>query len=587
MSQLLDDLTNPTKSQAALESRPQCAVAYVRVSHEDSAERGASVAVQRREISKFAEHRGIEIVEWFEDLGVSAFKEEHKRVGFKNMIARAKRDADVSLVLVWKSDRFSRNKYTAAASKGELSKCGVKVLSVTEPYDPDTREGVIFDSIGEAMNQVRSMELSQLIHKSLLENAECRDSNTGWAYKNGGMAQFGYRNERIYADVDRKYQRISHCIWLLDEDVVDGQPIWQWARTMLMDWRLQRGLGVDAIAAELTAAGIPSPRNGGPWSASSVYGLLQKDKILQYAGFGFYNRRSFQGGGKRHRDPEEWKIVENAHPAIITMEEADAIYALNKSRKQIVVSRGGRPSRYLLSGGIMVCASCGSPLAGRTKEGIDYYLCGSHLYRRGEGCSTCWHVRKDDLEAAIFDVLEDALPEDSSCLSDTIRRYNSWAGEQNSRYQEIEKERLEAIATIDLKIERLMAAVAEGLPASEVSKAVSELSAKKQRLEQLGNVQVPKPIAAEDLLKKARELRKRLETSDDGQKKMVLKQFVRGIVVHPDKKEILIKVKSPLPQPGMDSGLGHSFGSPEGIRTLDLMAENHASLTTRRRGHVV
>ena len=27
-------------------------------------------------------------------------------------------------------------------------------------------------------------------------------------------------------------------------------------------------------------------------------------------------------------------------------------------------------------------------------------------------------------------------------------------------------------------------------------------------------------------------------------------------------------------------------GSPEGIRTLDLMAENHASWTTRRRGHV-
>ena len=27
------------------------------------------------------------------------------------------------------------------------------------------------------------------------------------------------------------------------------------------------------------------------------------------------------------------------------------------------------------------------------------------------------------------------------------------------------------------------------------------------------------------------------------------------------------------------------LGSPEGIRTLDLMAENHASWTTRRRGH--
>jgi len=581
LSQILDDLTNMPKNKRTLESHTQYAVAYVRVSHEDSAERGASIAVQRREIARFAEHRGIEIVEWFEDLGVSAYKDEHKRIGFKNMIARAKHDASVSLVLVWKSDRFSRNKYTATASKGELSKCGVKVLSVTEPYDPETREGVIFDSIGEAMNQVRSMELSQLIHKSLLENAECRDSSTGWAYKNGGMAQFGYRNQRIYADVDRKYQRISHCIWLLDEEVINEQPVWQWARTMLIDWRLKRGLGVDGIAAELTAAGIPSPRKGGPWSASSVYYLLQKDKILQYAGFGFYNRRSFQGGGKRYRDPEEWKIIENAHPAIITLEEADAIYALNQSRKQIVVSRGGKPSRYLLSGGMMVCNSCGSPLAGRTKEGIDYYLCGSHLYRRGEGCSVCWHVRKDDLEAAVFDVLEDALPEDASQLSETIRHYNSWASDQSLRYQETEKQRLEAIETIDLKIERLMTAVAEGLPAGEVSKAVSELSAKKQRLEQLGNAQAPTPIAANDLLKKARELRKRLESTDDGQKKLVLKQFIRSIVVHPDKKEILIKVKSPLPQLGMDSGLGHSCGRARnryrnqklGLRTGSVLCE--------------
>ena len=562
MSQILDDLTNVTKSKRILESRPQYAVAYVRVSHEDSAERGASIAVQRREIAKFAEHRGIEIVEWFEDLGVSAFKEEHKRVGFKNMMAKAKCDTSVSLVLVWKSDRFSRNKYNAAASKGELAKCGVKVLSVTEPYDPDTREGVIFDSIGEAMNQVRSMELSQLIHKSLLENCTCRDQNTGYAYKNGGMAQFGYRNERIYADVDRKYQRISHCIWLLDEEIINGHAIWEWARTMLIEWRLGQGMGIDAIAGALTAAGIPSPRRGGPWSASSVYYLLQKDKLLQYAGYGFYNRRSFQNGGKRQRDLDEWKVVENAHPAIISVEEADAIYALGKNRTQVVVNKGSTPGRYLLSGGIMVCSSCGSPLAGRTKRGIDYYLCGSYLYRRGEGCSTCWHVRKDDLEAAIFGVLEDVLPEDGAKLGESVKHYNNWVNEQRGRYQETERQRIKAIETINVKIERLMTAVAEGLPANEVSKSVSELSAKKQRLEELGSVQIPKRILAEDLHKQARELRERLECTDNMQKKMVLQQFLRGITVHPDKKEILIKIKSPLPQLGMDSQFGQSVGRP-------------------------
>ena len=208
---------------------------------------------------------------------------------------------------------------------------------------------------------------------------------------------------------------------------------------------------------------------------------------------------------------------------------------------QVVVNKGKTPSRYLLSGGVMVCSSCGSPLAGRTKKGIDYYLCGSYVYRRGEGCSTCWHVRKDDLEAAIFDVLEESLPEDGAQLSETVRRYNNWVNVQCGRYQETEKQRIEAIETINLKIERLMTAVAEGLPANEVSKSVSELSSKKQRLEQLGNVQMPKNILAKDLLRQARELRERLECSDNMQKKMVLQQFIRGIAVDPCKKDIFIK----------------------------------------------
>jgi len=362
--------------------------------------------------------------------------------------------------------------------------------------------------------------------------------------------------------VDRKYQRISHCIWLLDEEVVGGKPLWEWARTMLIEWRLGRGMGIDALAGELTASGILSPRSGGPWSASSVYSLLQKDKLLQYAGYGFYNRRSFQNGGKRQRDLDEWKIIENAHPAIISVEEADALYALGSNRKQIVVTRDKKPSRYLLSGGTMVCSSCGSPLAGRTKKGVDYYLCGSYLYRRGEGCSACWHVRKDDLETAIFGLLEDALPEDAASFDALVKRYNRWANEQLNRYEETERQRVEAVGTIERKIERLMTAVAEGLPAGEVSKTVSELSSKKQRLERLGGIRPPKPILVEDLLRQAREVRERLACSDDGQKRMVVQQFLRGIAVDPCKREILVKVRSPLPQQGMDSQVGQAVGRP-------------------------
>ena len=171
------------------------------------------------------------------------------------------------------------------------------------------------------------MEIGLVTHRSLLVNCEMRDPATGWAYKNGGMAQFGYKNRRVYADVERKYQRISHCVWELDDEVVAGRPVHEWARTILLEWRLKERLGPDVIARRLTAAGVPTPRGRKAWSDSSVNYMLMPDKLLQYAGVGVWNRRDFRAGGKSWKDRSDWKVVENAHPAIITVEQAEAIHA--------------------------------------------------------------------------------------------------------------------------------------------------------------------------------------------------------------------------------------------------------------------
>lgn len=203
----------------------QKAYAYIRVSHEDSADRATSLETQRRDIDRYAASQGIDILEWFDEPGKSAFKDDTKRTEFARMLRLSKENSDISLVLVWKSDRFSRNRYQAATAKGELAKAGVRVLSVLEPYDSTTTSGIVLESVTDAMNQIRSIEIGQVTHKNLLVNCEMRDPGTGWAYKNGGWAQFGYRNHRVYTDTCRKYQRQSHCVWLIDDDIVGGKPV--------------------------------------------------------------------------------------------------------------------------------------------------------------------------------------------------------------------------------------------------------------------------------------------------------------------------------------------------------------------------
>ena len=78
-----------------------------------------------------------------------------------------------NFVLVYKLDRFSRNKYETAIHKKTLRDNGVKVLSAMENI-PDTPEGIILESLLEGMNQYYSAELAQKVSREI-GRASCRE----------------------------------------------------------------------------------------------------------------------------------------------------------------------------------------------------------------------------------------------------------------------------------------------------------------------------------------------------------------------------------------------------------------------------
>ena len=60
-------------------------------------------------------------------------------------------------VLVYKLDRFSRDKYESTIHKHTLKENGVKLVSAMENI-PDSPEGIILESLLEGMNQYYSAE---------------------------------------------------------------------------------------------------------------------------------------------------------------------------------------------------------------------------------------------------------------------------------------------------------------------------------------------------------------------------------------------------------------------------------------------
>ena len=74
------------------------------------------------------------------------------------------------VVIVWKLDRFARNRYDSAHYKAILKKNGVKVLSAMEAIAEDST-GILLESLLEGYAEFYSAELSEKVIRGRTENA--------------------------------------------------------------------------------------------------------------------------------------------------------------------------------------------------------------------------------------------------------------------------------------------------------------------------------------------------------------------------------------------------------------------------------
>ena len=106
------------------------------------------------------------------DAGISGKKAEN-RPEFMRMIAEAKSTPKpFSVILLWKYSRFARNQEESIFYKSILrSRCGIEVISVTEPL-ADGPFGSLIERIIEWMDEFYSIRLSQEVKRSMKVNAE-------------------------------------------------------------------------------------------------------------------------------------------------------------------------------------------------------------------------------------------------------------------------------------------------------------------------------------------------------------------------------------------------------------------------------
>ena len=524
----------------------QTAYAYARVSSREQKEKKNSIPEQERRVAEFANKNNITITKKFQDSN-SAFHDEN-RTDFDKMIKLALIERP-NFIIIDDSSRFARTRQVSINTKKELRSHGIKILYASEPnIDTDTVSGFWLESIQETKNEATSLEISYHTKKGMAGNLSQRDNETGWCYKNGGKAPYGYKRQVLNKGFNNKGKPIFKTIWLLDEETA---PI---ARKIIVDMYTESRMSYKQIRDYLNNDGIKNAK-GELWSISTIMSMLKEDRLEQYTGTAIWNKENNNLVGVKYNKKEDWIICENAHPAIITREE----YQKAMERKERTSNRNYKPkltNDYLLSGDnangeyLFTCSNCGGHVVGCStgKKHKRQYACANNRNKGKCACENTMKVDKDWLEDKIVHIIEENYICDKKIEKYVEQIYQEVCKIDNIYEKQIEEMNRE-ISQINSKIKNLLETIEKGLDTEIVIERINEL--KQQKEELMKKIQTIKEksqeipeIEREDIQKYFYNFKELFKNSTIIEKKELLKTIISNITLNEKKHHIEISFYS-------------------------------------------
>ena len=453
-------------------------VIYARYSSDN--QREESIEGQLRECKEYAARNEITIIRTYIDRAFSA--KTDNRPQFQQMI----HDSNSHLfdtVLVWKLDRFSRNRYDSAYYKRILKNNKVHIISVTEPIS-STPEGIMLESLLEGMAEYYSAELAEKVARGLKENALK-------AKFNGGPVPLGSR-----IDENQHYQ--------IDPVMA---PIVQEAFRRYAD-----GEGMKALCEELNRRGIRTGR-GRPFTKCSFQNMLKNRRYL---------------GEYRYKDI----IAEGAIPAIIDPVTFARVQKRSKENK-IVSARTRVNDPFILTPKVF-CGKCGAIVAGdsgTSHTGVThyYYKCGNRKRRSSPHCDLK-AVRKEWLEQMVTHVAIHYILQESimNTIADMAVAYQA---EDNPRLPTLRAQ----LRDVNKRIGNLVSAIEEGVASATTRQRLDELEQQRTGLEtSIRQEEMKHPELAKDQILQWLQQIKNLDLDDLRVQRQVVDCFVNTIYLFDD-----------------------------------------------------
>ena len=461
------------------------AVIYARYSSDN--QREESIEGQIRECTAYAEKNGITVVKHYIDRALSA--KTDNRPDFQQMIKDSEKRL-FDIVLVWKLDRFARNRYDSAHYEYQLERNHVKLVSATEPIS-DSPAGIMVKSMLTGMAEYYSAELSEKVVRGMTENVLKGKYN-------GGTIPIGFKvDEEKFFQVDP----------LKAPFVVEAFQRYNEGATMkeLMNW--------------LNDSGVTTNRNQ-KFTYNSVQKLLTNKRYI---------------GENHFKDI----VMPDSIPAIVDKDLFEEVQLKIKKNSR-APARHKAEDDYLLTTKLF-CGMCGAMMfgecgTGRNKVVHHYYKCATA--KRFKTCKKKT-VRKEWLEdLVIAETMK--LIQDDAVIDAIVAEVMELQDQENTTLPLLEKQMRE----VENGIENMLNAIQAGVLTNSTKSRLEKLEAQQKELEiRIAEEEIARPRLSENQVRFWLTRFRKLDPNVKSHRETLINTFVNAVYLYDEKVLITFNYK--------------------------------------------
>src|SRR5215204_1636556 len=410
---------------------PKRAILYARVSTDEQARSGYSLAQQLEAMREYAAREGYEVLEEVVDAGQSGASLERPGMDrVRDLVA----GGGVYVVLAQDRDRFAREPAYHYLLRREFEEHGTKIRALNDRGD-DSPEGELTDGI---LDQLAKYERAKMAERS--RRGKLRKAREGKVVA-GPVPTYGFRyndSRDNYIVDERTMTVVRHIFYVIGVE----------------------GYSINAVKLAFEREGVPTPNGAAYWSHKAIRDCVLEDAYKPHTleeiselvtpevaarlnksrcyGVWWFNRRKTHTRQISERGPDgityrkQTSATEKPKKDWIAIPVPDSdisrewVEAARDAIKDNRITSSAGERAWSLSGGLIVCGVCGRSMTAVTTKRPNgkryfYYRCPRRAQDGAAACSQANYHIAEEVESSVWNLVCSILT-DPKQLRDDLER---------------------------------------------------------------------------------------------------------------------------------------------------------------------